>query len=402
MKNKDSVHLTLAFKWVFYIAIALLIFLPKLASAALVICLLLSLYSIFQRKLELDIYDAFIIFSLLLYPFLSFISLALYGQIDARSLDTLSRFILVIPLYLYFIQRPINSDDFMIPCAISGVLIGGMALYEFKIINMARSDGGLNAITFGQLAVLLVFFSATLLFRQQSAQQTTSLRAYLGTLGTLGALIAAVLSGSRGPLLALPFLGFLLLYLMPYYRKIVAYFLVLFISIILIFYVFFGQDILRIDEALTDLAAMGTGNTNNSIGIRTQVWHAALQLFKENPLFGIGYGEFSNTVKLKQQQLSISPSALGYHAHNDYLQLLAEMGLLGLSSILLLFIGSIFVVFKRTSEILPRASILAISICWLIFALTQVQLAHQRIIIFELIALVFCLALAKNIKKPAH
>lgn len=397
--KKNSLLLTQIFNGMFYIAISCFVFLPQLSSIFLIACLLLALYHIFNKKNIFDTYDGFVIFALLAYPILSLVSLSLHGQIDARSFDTPSRFILVIPLYLYFIKHPVSSDNFMIPCAISGLFIGGLALYEFNMIGIERSNGGLNAITFGQLAVLQMFFSAVLLFRQHSTRKMIFLRTCLAGLGILGALIAAVLSGSRGPLLALPFLSFLLLYLMPYYRKLVAYFFILFGLIIFITYVFFGQDILRLNDALADLVAMGMGNTNNSIGIRTQVWQAAVQLFKENPLFGIGYGEFSNVVTLRQKELAISQSAVGYHAHNDYLQLLAEMGVLGLISILFLFVGSVFLVFKRTTELLPRISVLAITVCWLIFGLTQVQLAHQRVVAFELIALVFCLALAKNTKK---
>lgn len=398
-KSQESVRLSLIFKWVFCIAISSFVVLPKVSSVALIVCLLLALYGMCQGNMAFDGYDAFVVVALLAYPLLAVVSLALHGAVDSRNLDTLSRFLLVIPLYIYWRKHPPSIEDLIIPCAISGGLIGGLALYELNVKGMERPDAGLNAITFGQLAVLLLFFSVVLLYRHGGRFRLA--RVLLSFIGVIGALIAAVLSGSRGPLLALPFLGVLLLYLMPYYRKRVVYAFILFVLLLLLAYFAFDLDVLRVGDAVADLAAISMGNADNSIGVRTQVWHAAFQLFEQNPWFGVGHGQFSTVVGQHQQELGVSQFAVGYHAHNDYLQLLAEMGVLGLTSVLLLFVGTVFLVFKYTVARMPRACVLAVSICWLIFAMTQVQLGHQRVVAFELLVLVFCLALAKSPRRGA-
>jgi O-antigen ligase len=71
---------------------------------------------------------------------------------------------------------------------------------------------------------------------------------------------------------------------------------------------------------------------------RPDAWRGALRLITERPLLGLGVGKsnFGNTVK-KYKDLSVPYD----HAHNTYLQIAVELGLLGLAAFLWLF-GSVF------------------------------------------------------------
>ena len=71
---------------------------------------------------------------------------------------------------------------------------------------------------------------------------------------------------------------------------------------------------------------------------RPDAWRGALRLITERPLLGLGVGKsnFGNTVK-KYKDLSVPYD----HAHNTYLQIAVELGLVGLAAFLWLF-GSVF------------------------------------------------------------
>ena len=71
---------------------------------------------------------------------------------------------------------------------------------------------------------------------------------------------------------------------------------------------------------------------------RIDTWKGAVRIIKENPVLGLGVGKsnFGKTVK-KFNDLNIPYD----HAHNVYLQIAVELGLLGLAAFLWLF-GSVF------------------------------------------------------------
>lgn len=60
---------------------------------------------------------------------------------------------------------------------------------------------------------------------------------------------------------------------------------------------------------------------------RLSQWYAGWQMFRENPILGVGIGNYN--AAYEQYRLDQWPVALG-HAHNHYLTIAAEAGLLGL------------------------------------------------------------------------
>jgi O-antigen ligase len=70
-----------------------------------------------------------------------------------------------------------------------------------------------------------------------------------------------------------------------------------------------------------------------SLGMRIDYWEHTLRIIREFPLTGIGIGNFN--------------LAASRYAHNSYLQIWAEMGILGLISILWISIDTLKHLFKR-------------------------------------------------------
>ena len=82
---------------------------------------------------------------------------------------------------------------------------------------------------------------------------------------------------------------------------------------------------------------------DDSINGRYLIWHTAYKMFKEKPLFGMGIGIFKMKYLFYQAEvLEDLPRYLPYYrnaqeSHNEYLQLLVELGILGLVSFLIIF-----------------------------------------------------------------
>lgn len=96
----------------------------------------------------------------------------------------------------------------------------------------------------------------------------------------------------------------------------------------------FGQDI-KVRAGMDRFADHG-----GQLGRRTAEWQKALMVFREHPLFGVGWGYFaaeSFRLHALPQFAVFREDVLWTHCHNGALQLLAELGLLGLGFLLGLF-----------------------------------------------------------------
>lgn len=71
---------------------------------------------------------------------------------------------------------------------------------------------------------------------------------------------------------------------------------------------------------------VNTAHSSNSA--RVQIWRANLEIFKENPLLGIGYGVNEDVIGSYYPRLGIEDGAHG-HAHNTFLQFLSGTGAIG-------------------------------------------------------------------------
>ncbi|MER3479069.1 MAG: hypothetical protein C4327_00900 [Meiothermus sp.] len=89
-----------------------------------------------------------------------------------------------------------------------------------------------------------------------------------------------------------------------------------------------GQERLGRFMTITDLNAASTQS-------RLQIWQVAWQAFKEHPLTGIGANRFGLYYLEHRPPDALEPTAP--HAHNLFLNLLAETGLLGMSAFLILW-----------------------------------------------------------------
>jgi len=70
---------------------------------------------------------------------------------------------------------------------------------------------------------------------------------------------------------------------------------------------------------------------NPGVGLRLGVWHDALRLFRSRPITGTGLGTYDEvTYRLEGNTAEPGFRGNGWHAHNVYLHILAETGVVGL------------------------------------------------------------------------
>ncbi len=82
---------------------------------------------------------------------------------------------------------------------------------------------------------------------------------------------------------------------------------------------------------------------------RLPLYRSAWMIYRDNPLFGVGVGNFERSLHIPKYELPADypvPRELNLHAHNTYLELAAEMGTIGLAAFLGVF-AAFFIALRR-------------------------------------------------------
>jgi len=81
--------------------------------------------------------------------------------------------------------------------------------------------------------------------------------------------------------------------------------------------------------------------SEQSISERSLYWKQAYLMFKTHPVFGVGFGRFGKSLSPEAKTELTKGTLLNIamaHAHNSYLQILAETGIVGLALFIAFFI----------------------------------------------------------------
>ena len=146
---------------------------------------------------------------------------------------------------------------------------------------------------------------------------------YLTAIGLMG--IALVLSGSRGGLVSLLAMVVFILILTNLHRRTERFGLKIGLTILLVGLIIAGAILIGGESSLTRFAetAVSSDITTN----RTYIWNVTLQVIKNNLPFGAGIGAFAAAFTPYDTMNGIERVE---QAHNDYLQILADAGIVGL------------------------------------------------------------------------
>lgn len=159
-------------------------------------------------------------------------------------------------------------------------------------------------------------------------------------------IIALIYSKSRMGLLGI-FTSFVISFILIIMkgRSRVSYLYIIILFLLPIFYLIGIDPIVERFTYSKDIQDISEG--------RFLVWMASFKIFSDFPIFGSGLGTFSSILP------SYQPLDIEYrfdHAHNDYLQLLVETGIIGAIIFLLfmlLFFRNVILVWKERHDRLP-------------------------------------------------
>ncbi len=237
-----------------------------------------------------------------------------------------------IPIYLMLRHTLQRTDHRLIGVALeAGVILaalgaGLVALLQTQWLGAERADGFLYSINFGYLCALLFGMALTLL---QGARWPH----WLG-LAALSALLALLLSGTRGAMLAIP--PVLLLLGACRLKQLGWRPLALGLALMAAAVSLGSQAFDGIEERMASIGSqfsrMLDGDLDNSAGYRLQLWNGAWEALQQRPLIGSTHPEREAINRQLAERGEVSDWVTRVrrgHAHSQYFELLATGGLLG-------------------------------------------------------------------------
>ncbi|MCE0493756.1 O-antigen ligase family protein [Vibrio salinus] len=292
------------------------------------------------------------------------------------------RYVCFIPIY-FFLKNEIQLPNISRKYLDLGIFIGSvgtitLAIYQHYILNIERVVGYLYSINFGYLACSLAFLSLAL--------SKDSHFKLLLLLSFIFDTYATILTQTRGATFAIPILLILVAFFYKKDNQIKRIFyctvsIVLFTSIIYVISPNFKE---RIHFTVNEFTNIYRGDITESVssGVRLDLWYSAIQSFKESPLIGQSFKKREEMLSTLYKEKKIGPLAVGIkraHAHNQYFEMLASYGILGIFAFILLLFFPLFFFLKRIYQTNYALTGFILVSGFVLFCMTEVPLEQNLI-----------------------
>ncbi|MDG1212540.1 MAG: O-antigen ligase family protein, partial [Flavobacteriaceae bacterium] len=261
-----------------------------------------------------------------------------------ESLIEISRFVVLISSVVVFhnIIKKEKITFYAISALLTFILFAEVLYFivnlytSFTISGVANTKGIASNINIEAISVLLkIPFSIYVLLKTQKV--THKICSIIGIV--LGSSILFVIS-SRASFLALIIVSIILIFT---YLKEIKKLLVPFIAVLAgyIFTVLYINPTINSDGGrLNNLTII-----NESSLTRLAFYKEAFQSILEKPLLGVGVGNWK-IFGIEAHKEIVTGYIVPYHAHNDFLQIGAEIGLFGLVAYIAVFVFAIWALYK--------------------------------------------------------
>ena len=215
---------------------------------------------------------------------------------------------------------------------------------------------------------------------------------YVSGIMFLAGLAALIFNGTRGAWIAVAITTGILLFYYMFKNK--RNFIV---GIILITVC---SGILVNNSAFMHRMSTITNNKYQSNSERLLMWNSAWNMFKDHPVLGVGLGQYKDNY----QQKYISPKAKEpnlAHAHNNFMQMLAENGMVGFLGFMTMFTYIIWHNFRKflTSKNIYSIAICVVTITLLLQGFTEFNFGNSAVVKAYWLILGCLIVLAENVNK---
>lgn len=283
--------------------------------------------NIMKNKTELD------------WAILVLIGSFLLSLVDSFSRQSIEEFLayFLLVLFFYAVSNAVMSVEeikkIKVVLIVSMTISCLVGLYQKYFLHFQRVKGFMTQLDFGcLLSMISLFLISFIIWGQIKNKYYKIILIFLSILGLLN----LILTQSRGA-----WLGFLvgLVFIFFYQKK--KYLLYLLVIILLMAAFLPSQYTVRFKSSF-DLY------NNRSNLARIALWKGSYLMFLDNPINGVGLGRFKEEYDKSYTQVNTTTSV---HAHNNFLHILAETGIVGFFAFIFFIYHSLMVLSKKYKTI---------------------------------------------------
>jgi len=322
----------------------------KAAGYSALVILFISLLGLWVTRKETSAkwqsWEKWWVFSTLLFFGLIVIDV-LMGYGDISVLDSPSRLILAIPVFIYIRKIGLDIDSVWAGSAIGSVLASGFAYYQHTVLGFNMAEGFTSHIYFGQVALILTLFSLIGLMMNKKFWVKGLL-----LIAIVVGFYAVLVSGSRGGWVAIP--AVVALFLSVKAGKSSIGTKIISISLLMaVLYAAYQAPQLpvksRVDAAVNNVIAYyQEDKVNTSSGFRLEMWKAAWLMTEDSGYLGVGEAQYHKNLEKLIKEGKVYKGLDYFSApHSQYFNSLAEQGAIGLFSLMLMMLMSLKVAIKE-------------------------------------------------------
>lgn len=335
--------------------------LSKAITSFCILCLFIIwiLEKSFKKKFR-QILSSKILISIIIFYIVIFLS-SLYSQNLQLSFDILKLytywFIVLIVIATSIKKENINMiiTSFLLGMFISEIVVYGTYFNLWMIGNATKEY--LSPFMYHIEYSVFLSFTSILLLNKLFDDKYTNIQKFSIFIFFLSTTINLFISIGRTGQVSLIF-AIIILFIYKYKIKVKTIIYIL-LSLFIIYFLAYKLSTtfqVRIENAKNDMINLKKGNYNSSIGIRVAYWIVTWDILKENPLFGVGIGDYKEAIKktLSKSKFNylqnIKQFMVSNHLHNQFLMILVQLGILGLLLTLYIFYCCFKLFFKIQNE----------------------------------------------------
>jgi len=309
------------------------------------------------------------------------------------NLDHELRFLAFVPIYFLFCRTGLKDWTIWYGTAIAAILCGFFSIFyicntyasacaadihnPLSFVEALRVTCAYTPITFGQLSLAFGFMSFTGI---RYFHKTHPALILLPVMALVCGILAGFLSGTRGAIIAIPFLALVFFiqlgsFRFPWRNRIV---LILVISLLSAgLFLMPGSSIeQRFRTGLTQANAFYHGEGTGPYAVRLAMWTEAWKIFKAHPISGTGKDGYEHIIEAKAAQNEIPEIIERFHSpHNNYLANMVSYGVTGLFILLALFLYPLFFFISAVRKKGPHEDMaytgIMLIVSFMLFALTE-------------------------------
>jgi len=388
-----------------FLLLAYAFVLPISRAALSLLTALLVLFWLFDsdlKKRAKEIFKNRVIQALAL--FLIYMTLSLFWSSDIeQGLNYLRRYWYLLPVIVFVSYVKKEQTTNIISAFLAGMFVSEIfsygiffEIFAWRNVSPSNPTPFINHLQYS----MFLAFTSLLLFNRFFFQNDYKLKFFYFLyflVVTSNLFINGGRTGQVAFLLTIILVGFLNIK-----NKLIAFFTMFTLVTILFLSAYHLSPVFekRFNQAKQEVQLLYTDSDekyHQSFGQRLGAWMVAYEMFKDNPVFGVGHGasmaEFDEKINTDMPEFKVVSKIV--HFHNNYVHYLVEGGIVGLSIYLSLF----FMIYKLKipNKEIKNASYIFLSIFLISSMVEHMFIAQAPLALFALFVGIFMTYSKKNL-----